>query len=381
MKRLLLFIALFLVHVAFVQAEVKTCYLCGETITGRYWEHSGPEGTRIFCDRCYRLSPKCSACGVPSSQEALTKVGKERLCPFCLAHSKLCSLCGNRISGRYYSVEETNEVFCDNCYKTYPRCRACDRPMRRSSLTPDGVCPSCAEKLPKCKACGKSIVGAYFVHKFKGEYCWECQQSRPECYACGTPVTNIYWKLFDGRYLCDSCKRQSVFREDQVRIIMNDVVDLARHRLGLVVTRPWTLRVDKLNTEGAESVNAARQGLRMASPISGNEMGIFIERGDQREIVLLCGLPIPMIYETAAHELAHAWQAENCPPGQSLELREGFAQWVAAKILEIKGFTISLEKLQSRMDSPYGTGYHRMARIETPRGRSEVISYVRTALR
>jgi hypothetical protein len=119
----------------------------------------------------------------------------------------------------------------------------------------------------------------------------------------------------------------------------------------------------------------------MASPISGNEMGIFIERGDQREIVLLCGLPIPMIYETAAHELAHAWQAENCPPGQSLELREGFAQWVAAKILEIKGFTISLEKLQSRMDSPYGTGYHRMARIETPRGRSEVISYVRTALR
>ena len=381
LKRLLLVAILLLVQVPYARAEIKNCYLCGERITGKYWEHNGPDGNKIFCDRCYRSSPKCAACRAPSKRETLTKVGREYLCPSCKARAKFCSLCGNRISGRYYIAGETKETFCNSCYKTYPRCRACDLPMRRSNLTRDGVCYSCAEKLPKCKACGKTIVGAHFVHKFKGEYCWQCQRSRPECSACGAPVSNIHWKLPDGRHLCDSCKRQSVFREDQARTIMDDVVNLVRRRLGLVVTRPWTLRVDKLNTEGTASVKAARQGLRIASPISGNEMGIFIERGDQREIVLLYGVPIPLIYETAAHELTHAWQSENCPPDQSLELREGFAQWVAAKILEVKGFTNSLEKLQSRMDNPYGTGYQRMARIERTRGESRVINYVRTAVR
>ncbi|MFH1738931.1 MAG: protein DA1, partial [bacterium] len=326
-------------------------------------------------------APKCSACGVPSHRESLTKVGKESLCPYCLDHAKFCSLCGNRISGKYFIAGESQEQFCDHCYKTYPRCRACDRPMRRSSLTEDGVCASCAEKLPRCKACGKTIVGAYFTVKFKGEYCAECARSRPDCYACGAPVSNIYWKLPDGRFLCESCKNRSLFREDQVRTIMNEVVELAGTRLGLVVKRPWTLRLNKLNTNGQASVNAARQGLEVASPISGKEMGIYIERGDYREIVLLYGIPISMIYETAAHEFTHAWQAENCPPSQSLELREGFAQWVAAQILEVKGFNTTLEKLQSRMDKPYGTGYQRIARIEAAHGRSGIMEYVRTAAR
>ncbi len=163
--------------------------------------------------------------------------------------------------------------------------------------------------------------------------------------------------------------------------IMKEVVGIVERRLGLSVERPWTLRLDRLNTEGKASVQAARQGLKIASPISGNEMGVYIERGDKREIVLLYGLPIPMVYETAAHELAHAWQAENCPPKQSLQLREGFAQWVAAKVLKYKGFDAALEKLQARMDHPYGTGYHRVARIEASRGESTVIEYVRTAVR
>lgn len=362
-------------------AEIKVCYLCGHEIDGKYWVYTGPAGSRTFCDPCYRLSPKCAACGVPSSPKSLTRVGKENLCGSCLARVKLCSLCGGRISGTYYSSPKSDEVFCNRCYHTFPRCRACDRPMRPHVLTRDGVCKSCADKLPACKSCGRTIIGAYFVHKFKGEYCWECQKKKPECYACGAPVGNIYWKLFDGRYLCDPCKKESIFREDQVRTIMDDVVDLVRGQLGLEVLRPWTLRVDRLNTGGAASVKAAREGLQMASPIAGNELGIFIERSDEREIVLLYGIPVSMVYETAAHELAHAWQAENCPRDQSAQLREGFAQWVASKVLQARGFTISLEKLQSRMDDPYGIGYQRMARIEAIRGRAGVLEYVRTATR
>ncbi len=362
-------------------AEIKTCYLCGQEITGKYWQHQGPGGLRLFCDRCYRSSPKCSACEIPCSRDNLTKVGKEQLCPDCMAQARFCNLCGNRISGRFFTSGETGEVYCENCYRTYPRCRACDRPMRRSSLTADGVCLSCEAKLPKCKSCGKSIVGTYFSNKYNGDYCPDCIRSRPECYACGAPVSDVYWTLPDNRCLCDTCKKQSIFREDQAREIMNEVVKLVAERLGLVVERPWQLRLDKLNTEGRASALAARQGLKMASPISGNEMGIYIEREDRREIVLLYGLPISMIYETAAHELAHAWQAENCPPNQSQEIREGFAQWVAAQVLKLKGYSITLEKLQDRTDSPYGTGYQRMAKIESRQGKAGVIQYVCTAIR
>jgi len=370
---------LFLARIA--RAASKTCDLCGKTIHGKYYEHRGPHGTKVFCTDCYRNSPKCSLCGMPCARGTLIKVGGQLICPSCHANAKFCALCGKVITGRYYASERTDEVFCENCYKTYPRCRACDRPMRRSDLTADGVCADCAARLPKCKACGKTIVGAYFVHQFKGEYCWECQRSRPECHACGAPVGDIYWKLPDGRVLCQECKNQSVFREAQMQQIMKDVIRIVKDRLGLVVKRPWTLRLDRLNTEGKASVEAARMGLKIASPITGNEMGVYIERDNKREIVLLYGLPIPMVFETAAHELAHAWQAENCPAKQDIELREGFAQWVAAKVLKYKQFDVTLEKLQARMDHPYGTGYHRMARIEAMRGETGVIQYVRTAVR
>ena len=67
-----------------------------------------------------------------------------------------------------------------------------------------------------------------------------------------------------------------------------------------------------------------------------------------------------LTYETAAHEYAHAWEAENGVFDLGTELSEGFAQWVAAGILRAKGFRIALEKLEARTDFPYGTGYQQV---------------------
>jgi len=82
---------------------------------------------------------------------------------------------------------------------------------------------------------------------------------------------------------------------------------------------------------------------------------------------LLFGLPPELTYEAAAHEYAHAWAAENCRPDLPPDLREGFAQWVAADVLRSKGFLGALEKLEARTDSPYGTGYRRLRSMQRAR--------------
>ena len=38
-----------------------------------------------------------------------------------------------------------------------------------------------------------------------------------------------------------------------------------------------------------------------------------------------------LVMPACSHELAHAWQTDNCPPHQNILLKEGLASWVQAK--------------------------------------------------
>jgi Zn-dependent peptidase ImmA (M78 family) len=80
--------------------------------------------------------------------------------------------------------------------------------------------------------------------------------------------------------------------------------------------------------------------------------------------------------ETLAHELGHAWQARHLPRMTELKEREGFAEWVAAKILDDYGFDGLLEKLESRRDL-YGDGYRWMKSLERKYGESGVLQYLK----
>jgi hypothetical protein len=106
------------------------------------------------------------------------------------------------------------------------------------------------------------------------------------------------------------------------------------------------------------------------------ELGAFVREGDCSSIVLLQGLPEPLLIETAAHELAHVWQSENCPPSQDLILKEGFAQWVAAQALQAFRHPEALQVLRERPDL-YGQGFRRLESIEREQGRAFLLRYIK----
>jgi len=181
----------------------------------------------------------------------------------------------------------------------------------------------------------------------------------------------------DGRRICNACNERSIYDIDTIRTIMKDVASLCRDRLGLTVSKPYELQVKALNNDSSTQAKRAKEGKNGESPLFGKELGLYRLMNGKSEIFLLYGLPVEILYDTAAHEYAHAWQAENCVPNQSLEMLEGFAQRVAAQILEMKGFSKALERLEDRSDNPYGTGYHKIKALELRKNRSQLIDFVK----
>ncbi|MEW6234024.1 MAG: hypothetical protein AB1656_01430 [Candidatus Omnitrophota bacterium] len=357
------------------------CDLCGKEIQGRYITYANNSQTLTVCLACDQTKPRCQACNLPNNPQNLTIYKGERLCRSCIAEAKYCSLCGLRIKGHYYSSKEGGEIFCERCYDAYPKCSVCKLPTPPGKLDKDsGACWRCLPKLPHCAACGKAITGEYFKFKFSdGVYCSDCKLHRDKCYICGVPVGDHFWKFPDGRSICDACNRRAIIDVKQITKIMQTAESLARTRLGLNVTQPYELHVEQLNRESSVGALAAKNGGSSDSPLYGEELGLYRLKNGKSDIYLLYGLPEEMLYETAAHEFAHAWQAENCPLDQSKELKEGFAQWCAAETLRMKGYKEALEKLESRRDSPYGTGYQRVKMLYARMGRLKLLEYLKTA--
>ena len=365
-----------------VAAQTVNCDLCGKAITGNYMTYRGPGFTINVCRSCDQTSPRCNDCKLPFKASQLIHHKGEWLCPRCLNTAIYCSLCDHRITGRYIEFPQSHQIFCESCDKTYPKCLACKKPTRPQQLDrTTGICFQCLKTLPRCQACGKPILEHYFRYEFsEGVFCEDCHKNRPKCYTCGVPVGERYWRFPDGREICDACNRRAVIDAKQVQQIMAEVEKTVPRLVGIQAMQPYKLTVETLNNQSAISAKEAKNGQSNQSPLYGTELGLYRRLNGDSEIFLLYGLPIEMIYETAAHEYAHAWQAENTPKGQSKELQEGFAQWVAAQVLHAKGYKKAYEKLEARRDNPYGTGYHRIQARVDRYGRKRMIQYVKTTL-
>ncbi len=283
---------------------------------------------------------------------------------FARPEERRCSLCGSVIPEHdaYFQVKGGKEVYCERCYREAPRCSLCKLPTAADDIDPGtGACPKCLAKLPRCQACGKPITGKYYkFESAKGVYCPECKNTRPACAICGVPVGNRYWEYPDGRIACSDCGEHAVFDPRQIETIVRIVRETVERRLGLKVTRPYTVTVQQLSGVGVPRNRDGEKAAAGTGALYGKELGLYRYENGKSEIILLIGLPPDLLYEAAAHEYAHAWQMENGMSSLEPELMEGFAQWVAAFVLREKGFHGALERLEARADFPYGTGYQRL---------------------
>jgi hypothetical protein len=115
-----------------------------------------------------------------------------------------------------------------------------------------------------------------------------------------------------------------------------------------------------------------------------NVIGLYIR--DTNEVLIQTGLEAGQSEATVTHEYTHNWQCEdNFPvdtitwldePGRKL-LREGFAEWVSYKVLQVRGRIDEMSSIELRDGDEYGSGFEFFHRLEQQRGQSGVMDFAR----
>jgi len=86
-------------------------------------------------------------------------------------------------------------------------------------------------------------------------------------------------------------------------------------------------------------------------------------------------LVCPTIDMNAPIPLVHPAAPKSSGPDHAQWVEEGFCQWVAAQVLQAKGFARGLKILASR-DDLYGQGYRYIAKIAQEEGVAGVLRYM-----
>jgi hypothetical protein len=109
----------------------------------------------------------------------------------------------------------------------------------------------------------------------------------------------------------------------------------------------------------------------------GDLNALFYRKGDDFNIYVLYGLRKKDLIGAIAHEITHAWQAENCSNNLRLEDLEGFAQWVAYHTLVYFDYEPFAKTLLSG-NSAYAAGLRKMLEMEKHGGSGAVFDYIRS---
>lgn len=124
--------------------------------------------------------------------------------------------------------------------------------------------------------------------------------------------------------------------------IRQKVLHLFKNKLELEIKNPAELKVEKMeNASGLYSGNLVK---------------------------VIPDIPEAFVYDVIAHEYAHNWEFENNNMCASLKgdklVIEGFAQWVAFKILDFYGLADWMENIDLDEYNEYGDGFDLMKWIE-----------------
>ena len=258
------------------------------------------------------------------------------------AGQAFCHLCGQSIRGQGrlfrhpdWPAGRTLRV-CETCQRSRPRCRLCALPLAAASDQPGpGLCATCSRKQESaCRACGAPVNGAGYAFNGQGPYCERCVRQRPACSICGAPLTDERWQLSDGRVSCAICHVSAVYSPEEAGRLYETMKTLVETGLDLHLNVPTGLALVDLN-QLAEIIHRqappGAEAVEMLSPE--HTLGLYARQGMRRGIYVQSGLPCPVFLQVAAHEYAHAWQGENCPLLRDRLVQEGFAEWVAYRVL------------------------------------------------
>lgn len=343
------------------------CQLCAREISGVYYTTT--DG-RIYCDACWSANAICTMCG--QLTKSVIKIDGRNFCSNCFTRLEKCSLCGKPLVGNYTQYPNLGLKVCPNCESETARCDKCGVPSKE--LIKSGrasVCPRCSRQTERCHSCGEALLSEYSFYEGNDaiKYCFDCAKRYPRCDDCGAPSGATGTELDDGRHLCPDCRRVAYFDAGLIGSVKKKVFALVSGTMGLAVER-----------DVAFSIEDRKFLEKKANGIHGDLNGLFYRKGDNYYIYVIYGLREKDIIGVLAHEWAHAWQAENSAEDIPLELQEGFAQWVAYKVLVHFGHE-DFARLMTEGDNMYARGLRKIFEIERQSGTVAVYKYARTGKR
>ncbi len=292
---------------------------------------------------------------------------------------KHCNLCGRAVAQNEYRVftrkRDANGkglTVCEQCERAQPRCLVCQTPMTAQHLRA-GICRACLREGLKCKRCKNSIGGDFLLlNGNDGPYCARCYQNFAPCDICGAPTGDDGVTLADGRVLCARCHKTAITDSREAHELFERVVAGLERSLGLELNvRPQLMLVDH-----ARLIELARTAARENGHDAERVLGLFVRQGRKRFIYLQEDLPRILLIQVVAHEFAHAWQGEQAPLLADHLVREGFAEWVAYKMLQELGAQKKAAQMLQRQDV-YGQGLREMLQVERQSSISGVLKFLR----
>jgi hypothetical protein len=291
-----------------------------------------------------------------------------------------CQLCGQRISGTAKSYQHKKwprNVYlrvCENCERTKPRCRICGIPV--AATTPNGTCRTCSETLNFCLSCGEPIRGKYLEFDGVGPYCQKCYRERKPCEVCSAPLTDAQWRLSDGRVMCTYCHATAIYSAENAKALYEQMKSVATSVLGLSLNVPTGLALvdrNQLATVIKQQRELALAGGKDTDDLDPERtLGLYVRKGMRRSLYVQTGLPRLLFLQVAAHEFAHAWQGESCPLMKEPIIHEGFAEWVAYRVLGHYGYIRGQANMLTREDI-YGRGLKWALDLQAKHGQQAVI--------
>ncbi len=311
-----------------------------------------------------------------------------------------CHLCGKSLAGNHLSAGSTfrhpkwapgvSLKVCADCSEQKPRCKVCRLPMAQS--TPNGVCSECSQHESYCQACGDLLQSQYFEFAPGGGadhvrlYCQNCYRGRPLCDVCVAPLTDEQWRLSDGRVTCAHCHATAIYSPTAAVALYDEMKGVVAQILGLHLNVPTGLALVDRN-QLANVIKKQRDKMRVSGtdPYSSTQdldpqqtLGLYARQGMRRGIYVQTGLPRMLFLQVAAHEYAHAWQGENCPILREQLVHEGFAEWIAYRVLGHYNYRQGQERMREREDI-YGQGLRWALELEKKQGAAGIIAACRNS--
>jgi len=338
------------------------CSVCGSSISGKYYVSSRQQ---VICPDCNSRYPACSGCGLVSNSGM--PVDGISFCRECYLKLPLCGICGKKITGGYNRYPDLGIDVCFDCERTSSRCDNCNSPSKNLMVVgQSSLCQLCAAKTARCRSCGNALLSEfkYFEGNEAFKYCSDCASAYPACADCGAPSGSRGSLLDDNRHLCPDCAAAALFDPALVTPIKNSVLGFMANNLGMFVRHEITYAL-----KGKDFLEVKSEHTH------GDLNGLFYRRGDEYNIYVLYGLREKDLIWVIAHEITHAWQAENTSGNLKPDDREGFAQWTAYEALRFFGYGTFAETLTNGNTS-YSRGLRRMLEIEKSYGPTAVIKYI-----